>query len=359
MKDSNAYKLSVLHPQSNNWRLSSIVLLLSASLIYVLAQFGAYAEELDSTDSAEEAIPLEKVRVSDFDIAMKGIVDQSDQAILESLINAANSGSATAALALGNRYFQGTGVDKDMEAALLWWTKSSDLGSPSAAYNLGVAHLGDDGVAKNLAKAKAAFTKASRLGVVDAHLALGILGLHEAQSQEDFKQAGEYFRRAATTGSSAAAHNLSLLYEKGLGYPKDLEKAEYWRSFVPVQKNFKPSVPYKHLSTHSQSTEHIVHDSQWIVTRPAENYTLQLASGDTLKGTKKLISKITTLDCAIFKKIFAGKERFVAIAGDFLSYADALSAIEELPDSFSQNKPFIVNFKLLQRQIADHTKFNN
>lgn len=359
MKACNAYKLTKRPQHIDRLRSRNTASITSIFFICSLSWFSTFAEEFDDDTANADNTPLVEQSVDDFNLVMTGIVDKTDQAILETLTAAAAGGSAKAALALGNRYFKGTGVEKNTESAIKWWQKSSELGSPSAFYNLGVAHLGGNGTVKNLEKAKTAFTAAAQQGVTDAHLALGILGLHEAQSEDDFKHAGEHFRRAAMAGSSVASHNLSILYEKGLGYSKDAEKAQYWRDFLPSDKSAtRPSSANNDTKVH-RPDKHTVHNSDWIVMRPAENYTLQIASGDTLQGTQKLISKVTTLDCAIFTKVFAEKERFVAIAGDFLSYADALSAIEELPASLAQNKPFIVNFKLLQRQIADHTKFNN
>ena len=354
MKATNAYKLMkrlALNPRLTLVRLflTFVTLFFSYSTPILFAFTAAAETELDTPSDNKN---------HEFNLTMGGLVDDSDQAILEALTFAAKEGSAKAALAVGNRFFEGTGVAQNTEAAISWWSKASSLGSPEASYNLGVAYLNGNGIDKDIPKAIAAFSLAAEHDISDAHLALGIMTLHEAKSPADYRQAGEHFERAAHSGSSAAAHNLSLLYEKGLGYEKNAEMAGHWRNFTPDTAASKRTESNLRAATYQQQ-DRVVHGSEWVTTRPPENYTLQLASGDTREGTKKLISKITTLDCAIFSKTFAEKEWFVAIAGDFLSYAEALSAIEGLPSSFSQNKPFIVNFKILQRQIDDHTKFNN
>lgn len=296
----------------------------------------------------------------DFEMAMETITDLPEQDIIRVLTAAAEAGSPEAALALGNRFFRGDGVEENMDTAVKWWKIGSTLNSPQAAYNLGVANLNGYGTAKDLLKAQNAFTKAAEKGLPNAHLALGILGLHRAKTDEEFTNAGAHFRRAAELGSAVAGHNLALMYEKGLGYDKDEKQAKYWRSSGTPSKLAKlqsPTVatPYKRAST----AGNIINTVQWVNDRAKEHYTLQLASGDTLGATEKLVSKITSLERAIFRKTLAGKERFVAIAGDFLSYSEALVAIENLPASFLENEPFIVKFKVIQRQIDEHTKINN
>lgn len=355
MKVTNAYS-PTQRPVLKHYRLvtSLHLRLLIVFLCYSSFHITAFAEDPKTNIDHKR-----NTYKNEFDLTMENVVDQSDLAILEALTDAANDGSAKAALALGNRYFEGTGVVLNKKTAVQWWSRANELLSPAAAYNLGVAYLNGDGTQKNLAEAKIAFTAAAKRDMPGAHLALGILELHVAKSQQDYKQAAAHFRRSAESGSEVAKHNLALMYEKGLGFAKNSVKADYWREFVPAPKTSTPLEQDKMDHVPTPSGQHVVHDTQWVMTRPTNNYTLQVASGDTFTGTKRLISKITGLDCAIFKKIFAEKERFVAIAGDFLSYADALSAIEQLPESFVQHKPFIVNFELLQRQINDHTKFNN
>jgi len=47
-------------------------------------------------------------------------------------------------------------------------------------------------------------------------------------SQKDFKNAAEYFRKAAEDGHTDAQCNLGVLYAKGLGVPKDMKDALRW-----------------------------------------------------------------------------------------------------------------------------------
>lgn len=283
-----------------------------------------------------------------FDTKIEDVVEQPNAGIIENLQNAAKSGSAKAALALGNRYYSGKGVEKNYQNALQWWQRSAELGSPQAAYNLGIAHTNGYGVPKDLGKARAAFAIAAEHQIAKAHLALGILTLDSAASPSQYLEAGQHFERAAALGNAAACHNLALLYENGLGYAKDLDQARYWQQRARESEKEEPN---------KQTAE--VFDTNWVQSRPPSNYTLQLASGDTLEGTRKLIAKLSTLESAVFMKTLGGQPRYVAIAGDFPNYAEALMAIDKLPAMFLNYKPFAVKFKVLQRQINENTKVNN
>ncbi len=49
----------------------------------------------------------------------------------------ANQGLARAQRNVGAAYYDGLGVDKDIDQAFIWWKKSADLGFHMAQYNLG------------------------------------------------------------------------------------------------------------------------------------------------------------------------------------------------------------------------------
>ena len=134
MKACNAYKLTKRPQHSDRLRSQNSASLTSIFFICSLSWFTVFAAELDGETANTDNTPLAEQSVDDFNLVMTGIVDKTDQAILETLTAAAEGGSAKAALALGNRYFNGTGVEKNTEIAIMWWQKSSELGSPGASY---------------------------------------------------------------------------------------------------------------------------------------------------------------------------------------------------------------------------------
>lgn len=48
--------------------------------------------------------------------------------------------------------------------------------------------------------------------------------------EQDYKQAYSWFLKAAEQGFDKAQQNLGIMYKKGMGIEKNLEKATYWFS---------------------------------------------------------------------------------------------------------------------------------
>ncbi|MGR8947783.1 MAG: SPOR domain-containing protein [Gammaproteobacteria bacterium] len=341
MKDHNAFKRLLIISYS---QVTKHFLALAAYFALSLVPAAGLTDENGTTPDAIRNPSSDKL-----DTTVGDIVEPSDRELIKALVSAAESGSGEAALALGNRYFHGKGVTKDRAAAIEWWRLGMSLDSPEAAYNLGVAYVNAYGTEKDLGQATAAFSNAAQHDIPKAHLALGVITLHLAKNDAETRQAGEHFRHAAKLGDPIAQHNLSVMYADGIGFPVDKEKAAYWLELSSKKPMRNPA----HRTTQE------IQSVEWIKSRDPKNYTLQVASGDTFVATKKLIAEVATLKGAVFAKMLANSERFVAIAGDFTSYSEAEKALETLPDAIRQNSPFIVKFDVLQRQIDEHTKFNN
>ncbi len=96
-------------------------------------------------------------------------------------------------LNLGYIFFNGWGVDKDLEKAKEWWQKSAERGNTTAMFRLGK--------------------------------------LYQSQGKRYDKEAFGLFFRSANDKDSPSAdamHYLSLCYRFGHGTAKDLQQADYW-----------------------------------------------------------------------------------------------------------------------------------
>lgn len=103
---------------------------------------------------------------------------------------AAAAGDQLGTLSIGYTYERGSGVGKDQAEAIRWYKKAAEMGSPGACLRLGDAYAeGALGLAKNGA------------------------------------EAAEWYRKAADLGSVAGVYRLGLLYQDGLGLPKDPKEA--------------------------------------------------------------------------------------------------------------------------------------
>jgi len=79
--------------------------------------------------------------------------------------------------AVGWMYYNGWGVDKDVDKAIEYYKKASDLGDGNASWNLGQLNETGDGVPKNLDEAAAYYKKASEQGFKEAEADLKRLGM--------------------------------------------------------------------------------------------------------------------------------------------------------------------------------------
>ena len=104
----------------------------------------------------------------------------------------AQSGNATAQLALGGFYAGGYGVPQDQQQAVAWYEKSAAGGNDIAMSRLGNAYLTGTGVT------------------------------------QDYGQAAAWFARAASAGDAWSMEKLGSLYETGQGVGQDNIKAYQW-----------------------------------------------------------------------------------------------------------------------------------
>lgn len=144
---------------------------------------------------------------------------------VELLRQAVDLGHADAMYELGDCYFDGVGVEKDLHAAFKLMQQAADLGHPMAAAALGVAYH-DPGEFKNIVTedeelAEKYLLIAAKSGNSDAQLFLS----HLYDNQERYDEAFIYANRAACFGNSDAQLYLGSFYFRGVGVEQDKSKA--------------------------------------------------------------------------------------------------------------------------------------
>lgn len=90
------------------------------------------------------------------------------------------------------------------------------------------ARTGTHGRAKDLACAFAAYRAAGELGHAGADYAAALFHLNGTATPRDLKEGAAVLRRAADRGSVDAKITLGNLYELGVHYARDAEKADVW-----------------------------------------------------------------------------------------------------------------------------------
>ncbi|MDD7987519.1 tetratricopeptide repeat protein [Lentisphaera marina] len=136
---------------------------------------------------------------------------------LEKLETAAQAGSKSAILELGNNYFYGRlGLEKDTAMAAQWWRRGADKNDRQCMYNLANLYIRGDGVEKNEDDALKYYMKAADFGLAQANINAALL----LDRREDYEKAIRYFQEASLIKDYRAISRLAEYYERGLGGPK-------------------------------------------------------------------------------------------------------------------------------------------
>lgn len=136
---------------------------------------------------------------------------------------------------MGNIYYNGYGVHRDVEDALFWFRKAAQSGHPQAQYNVGVAYAKGIGVESDISHAIVWWQRAALRGNVDAQFNLGMLYARGYGVKRDEILAARWWKKAAVAGDAAAQFNLGMMYANGEGVGQDNNKAIHWWRMAATQ----------------------------------------------------------------------------------------------------------------------------
>ena len=122
----------------------------------------------------------------------KSVEQSVDPSQIESLLEFAGAGYASAQFNLGDAYNYGQGVPQDYTKAVAWYRQAAEQGLADAQINLGVMYQLGHGV------------------------------------PQDDAQAAAWYRKAAEQGRAVAQWLLGLAYQIGQGVPKDYVESHKW-----------------------------------------------------------------------------------------------------------------------------------
>ncbi len=137
-----------------------------------------------------------------------------------------NRNDAAAMTLVGEIYRDGSGVKRDLNAALHWYKLAAERGDRNGLFAVALAALRGEGMAQDKAAAKQWFEKAAAKGHPGAWYNLGVLTLEN--EIQDFRLAADQFRKAAEGGSADAAYSLAVLLKEGKGSERNLPEAAKW-----------------------------------------------------------------------------------------------------------------------------------
>lgn len=130
---------------------------------------------------------------------------------------------------LGWMYIDGTSkISSDTKRGIRYLMESGEIGFPRAYAALGDLFFKGNQVPKNLQQAERYYRLAAEGGHSDAQFMLGFM-YHEGMGvQQNFGEAFHWYGKAAEQGHSRAMHNVGAMYCKGEGVPVDYRKADEW-----------------------------------------------------------------------------------------------------------------------------------
>lgn len=85
--------------------------------------------------------------------AFNRVDDESLELAIETCRAAATAGDLQAQYEMGEFFYQGERIERDIEKALKWFEQASIQGHPRAQYRLGLMHYQGEGVTRNLPQA--------------------------------------------------------------------------------------------------------------------------------------------------------------------------------------------------------------
>ncbi len=140
----------------------------------------------------------------------------------------AEARDAIAQCRLGDCYYGGREVSKDLVQAVRWYRKAAEQGNAQAQLSLGLCYHNGEGVARDMSQAVEWYRKAAESGNVQAQASLGLCCYNGDGIAKDFSQAVKWYMKAAKSGNAQAQYSLGLCYHNGEGVDKDIPQAKEW-----------------------------------------------------------------------------------------------------------------------------------
>ena len=140
----------------------------------------------------------------------------------------AEQGDANAQNRLGVCYYNGEGVEKSAEQAVVWYRKSAEQGNAVAQSNLGWCYANGEGVEESAEKAVVWYRKSAEQGDANAQNILGLCYANGEGVEKSAEQAVVWYRKSAEQGNAIAQNRLGVCYYNGEGVEKSTEKAVQW-----------------------------------------------------------------------------------------------------------------------------------
>ena len=140
----------------------------------------------------------------------------------------ANAGDAVGKHLLASLYYQGHGVERDLNKAVSLFKEAAAVNYPPSLANLALMYSMGDGVPKDSKIASEYRQKAADAGDIQSQFNLGQAYRKGDGVSQDYKKAAHWYRKAAEAGLPQAQNEYGLLFAQGHGVSLDYIEAFAW-----------------------------------------------------------------------------------------------------------------------------------
>jgi len=281
--------------------------------------------------SATLSLPVHGDEIDDARAAFTaGDYEQS----LSILMPLAEGGNAEAQRVLGIFYYNGYGVERDIETALQLYESAAERGWADAQTDLGLIYLYrfDFDVDTDYDKALQLFSAAAAQGNAKAQTNLGIMYDQGLGVVQDIDEGIRWIRMGAENGDPVAQHNLAASYAMGRGAPFDYVEAMAWYSKSAEQGYAESQFKVGWMYEHGEGVTPDIEEAQkW--------YAMAAAQGH-LEAQAKLDSDDDATAAPVFTHMDIGPDA---------SYEDVLPAAEQGND----NARFMLGVMYLNGEVVE------
>ncbi|ANB51117.1 putative sel1-like repeat-containing protein [Powai lake megavirus] len=153
--------------------------------------------------------------------------------LFESVKMTAKTGDSMAQYNLGEMYYQGFGVKKNIQKAIKWIIKSADQNNKYGLINLARFYEDGNGVLLDIDKATKLLEQAAYQNLPNAQYYLG--KIYMTRDPRNLELAFKYYEQAANQNHTNAQYWLAIFYKTGKYVSKDNQKAIYWLTLAANQ----------------------------------------------------------------------------------------------------------------------------
>ena len=222
------------------------------------------------------------------------------ESAMPALRTLAEDGNPVAQNNLGDMYYEGHAVPRDVNEAVKWYRASAEQNYPAAQNNLGYMYGSGEGVEKSYAEALKWYRKAADQNYALAEAALGYCCRAGWGVEQNDADAVQWYRKAAEQNYALAQSKMGSAYWYGQGVVKDDEEAVKWFRKSAEQGNATAQFGLGVMFQNGQGVEkNYNYAMQWYLKAAKQNYKSAYANLGVMHrdglGVEKNLSKAVEL----------------------------------------------------------------